>query len=257
MVPIGDLAPRARRGRITLLLVITSLVVFFGLQLSGDACDQQVFLYRWSAIPHEILTGDALTGAELDGVLGACRATADKHVALSVLTAAFLHGSVAHLAGNLVFLLVFGDAVEARLGPLRFVGLVVLGALAATLTHAVTHPASTTPLAGASGIVAAVLGVSLVSFPRRRILTLVPFPVWILTAVVPGLRTVRNLLVLAVVSIPAWLLLAGWFVLQLSAVGGSTTDETIAYEAHVGGFVAGVAFVVVAGRRRRHRSAGQ
>ena len=253
MIPIGDLTRPHRRGYVTWLLVAVNAVVFFGFQLAGDACDQMRFLYEYSAIPRELTTLQPLSGGELAAALQGCPTDGiEKNIALSAVTSAFLHGSTLHLFGNLIYLVVFGDDVESRIGHLRFAGFTLLGAVAATSAHALVQPASTTPLVGASGLVAAILGAYLLCFPRATVLTLVPFPLYVLTWFVPGLRTVRFYLIAAVVTFPAWLLLLGWFALQVTAVQQPVGDP-VAYDAHIAGFLAGIAMILIIDRRRRRR----
>lgn len=253
MLPIGDIAATSRRAAVVWVLTIANLAVFALVQLPLEGCAQLHLTYRFAAIPRELTQLAPLGPAELERLLGTCAATApEKNVALSLLTSLFLHGGLGHLLGNLLYLLVFGDNVEDRLGHLRFVLFYAVGGAAATLTYTAVRPDSIVPLIGASGAIAAILGAYLLCFPRNRVLTLVPFPLYLAAWLLPGLRLVRWLLVVAVVTVPAWLLLGLWFVLQSSAAR-TPTGEPIAYEAHVGGFVSGIVLLLVLDRwRRRH-----
>ena len=144
----------------------------------------------------------------------------------SVFVSMFLHGGWLHLAGNMLFLWVFGNNVEDRLGRITFLLLYVLGGLAATALQVAFDPNSAVPNVGASGAIAAVLGSYLVMFPRARIHTLVFF------------------IFITSLQLPAVVVLVGWFVLQLfSGVGGmgNQLGGGVAYWAHVGGFVFGLA----------------
>jgi membrane associated rhomboid family serine protease len=154
----------------------------------------------------------------------------------------FMHGGWLHIAGNMLFLWVFGNNIEERMGRLKFLLFYVLAGLIAVYTQALIDPGSTAPTIGASGAIAGVLGAYALLFPRARVLTLI-FIVFFVT----------------LVEIPALILLALWFILQfVPALGqvavGSGGDQGVAYFAHVGGFVFGLA---VAGamlsvmRRRR------
>ena len=138
----------------------------------------------------------------------------------------FLHGGWLHLAGNMLFLWIFGNNVEDRLGRFTFVAFYVLGGLAATGLQVAFGPDSTVPNVGASGAIAAILGSYLVMFPRARIHTLVIF------------------VFITFLDLPATVVLVGWFVLQLfSGVGefGSRVNSGggVAFFAHIGGFVFG------------------
>lgn len=146
---------------------------------------------------------------------------------LSILTAMFLHGGFAHLFGNMLFLNAFGRSVENRLGSLRFVGFYLLGGFAAWLFHYITDPYSMTPALGASGAIAAVLGLYLLFYPKAEFLT------FIMAGPLPLLASIR-----------AYWLLVVWFVSQLipglDELFAPTVGAGIAYWAHIGGFVAGL-----------------
>lgn len=166
----------------------------------------------------------------------------DKSPPLSVLTAMFLHGSWLHLLGNMLFLLIFGNNIEDRLGHVRFALFYVACGYAAGYGFALLNDSSADPLLGASGAIAGVLGAYLVLYPRARVWVLVPF------------------LVFLPLRLPAWLVLGFWFALQAvySSGGGVSTAGTVAYEAHVVSFLAGMllAWPLRRGtRRRRNRAA--
>lgn len=147
---------------------------------------------------------------------------------LTLVSATFLHGGWLHLLGNMVFLWVFGDNVEDRLGHGRYILFYLAGGIVAGLAHVLANPESTIPTIGASGAVGAVLGAYAVAFPRARVLTLVPVGIF-----VPALR------------IKARHLLGFWFALQvldglLPNLGGTAM---VAWWAHIGGFLAGMGLV--------------
>lgn len=253
MLPIGDINPTLRRAFVMGTFALVNLGVFLFLQAPLTGCDQELFVYRWAVIPQEILAWEPLGDADLERLLGGCAAEApDKNVAMSLVTAMFLHGGIGHLLGNLVYLVVFGNNVEDRLGHVRFVLFYLLGGVAATFAFALVRPGTLTPLVGASGGIAAVLGAYLICYPRAKVFTLVPFPLYVIAIVVPGVRIHRFLLIVAVVVLPAWLLLGGWFALQAVAANAPVGDA-VAYEAHVGGFVAGIVLVLLLDVRRRRR----
>lgn len=252
-LPIGDINPTRRRSFVVWTLVAVNLAVFGYQAFVLQGCEQLLFVYRWAAIPQELLTGAQLSGGDLEGLLGECAGgVGAKNMWLSGITSMFLHGGVAHLVGNLIFLVVFGDNVEDRLGHARFVAFYLLGGAVATLAFVALQPDSVVPLVGASGAIAAVLGAYLICFPGARILTLVPFPLYLLALVLPGVRIRRFLLVVAVVGLPAWLLLIGWFLMQATAAN-DPVGEMVAYEAHVAGFLAGIVLVLLLDARRRRR----
>lgn len=137
------------------------------------------------------------------------------------LTAVFLHGGWPHLLGNLLFLFVFGDMVERRLGPVRFTFFYVIVGYLAMLCYAAAHPASGEPLVGASGAVSGVLGAFLYLFPTARVTSVFPF-LWFLP-----------------LRFPAWLVLVFWLTLQWLAARDDTDGPGVAYLAHVVGFMLG------------------
>jgi len=155
----------------------------------------------------------------------------------TLITSMFLHGGWLHLGGNMLYLWIFGDNVEDRMGHVGFLIFYIITGIAAVMSHILLEPNSSVPLIGASGAIAGVLGAYLVLFPRHRILSLIPF----------GLFS-------RFVHVPAIYFLPIWFVLQLisglvSIAAGQA--QGIAWWAHVGGFVAGMVLVFVFARRPR------
>ncbi len=152
-------------------------------------------------------------------------------------TSTFLHGSWGHLIGNMLYLWVFGDNMEDRLGHGRFLLFYVLCGLVASLSNALANPASTVPTIGASGAVAGVLGGYILSYPRARVLTLVPIGLF-----VPAIR------------VPAWAYLGVWFVVQLASglapIWVRDMTQTVAFWAHINGFLAGIALARLLRRER-------
>ena len=141
---------------------------------------------------------------------------------LTLLTSMFLHGGFMHLAGNMLYLWVFGNNIEDVCGHVRFVAVLLLCGLAAAFAQALPDPASEIPMIGASGAISGVLGAYLLLFPHARVRALVPLGFVFFT------------------TIPAGWLLGFWFVFQLlSGFGSSPTEGGVAFWAHVGGFVAG------------------
>ena len=204
--------------------------------------DAEEFTYRWGAVACEVATGRTLA-SKPDGCRGDRPSSppADKSVALALLTAMFLHGSIDHLAGNMLFLWVFGSTVEDRLGRLNYLGLYLLGGMVATLGYVAFNVQSPIPLIGASGAIAGVMGAYLVMYPRARIILLVPLLFWPLFFTVPAL-----------------VFLGYWFVIQVLSGGLGLAANTaepggIAFGAHVGGFIAGVALHPLFVRRTPRR----
>lgn len=253
VLPIGDINPTRRRTFVLWTLLAINVGVFGYQALVLEGCDQLLFVYRWAAIPQELLSGAPLSGADLEALIGECAPpAAEKNVWLPVVSSMFLHGGLAHLLGNMIFLAVFGDNVEDRLGHTRFLLFYLAGGAVATAAFVALQPSATVPLVGASGAIAAVLGAYLICFPRARVLTLVPFPLYLVALVLPGVRIRRWLIIVAVVGLPAWLLLIGWFVVQAMAANDPVGDM-VAYEAHVAGFLAGIVLVLVLDMRRSRR----
>jgi membrane associated rhomboid family serine protease len=152
----------------------------------------------------------------------------------------FLHGGVLHVGGNMLYLWIFGDNVEDRMGHGRFLAFYVLCGAAAALGQTVTSPDSPIPMVGASGAVAGVMGAYFVLYPHSRIITLLPF------------------IFIQIVEVPAVFFLGVWFVMQfLSGVGSIATaagEPTggIAFWAHIAGFAAGIVGVFVFRRPQRN-----
>jgi membrane associated rhomboid family serine protease len=149
----------------------------------------------------------------------------------------FLHGGWMHLIGNMLFLWVFGDNVEDEMGHARFAGFYLLAGLAAAALQIASDPLSSIPMVGASGAIAGVLGGYLLLFPRARIDVLFIF-----------------IVIFKVFPIPAWIVLGLWFGLQLLGGFNTPSDQGgVAYWAHAGGFVAGIALMLPLWRSRGGR----
>jgi len=251
LIPIHDDNPTRRPAVVTWTLIAVNVVVFLlepvsPLDPGGDAntptafCRQLAFFRQYAAIPVELTRNDPLEVTAGPPVRGGClrvRPDYQKVPFLSVLSAMFLHGGLLHLLGNMLFLFVFGNNVEDRLGRLRYLLFYLACGYVATYGFALANPTSQDTLVGASGAIAGVLGAYLIMFPSARVTSLVPFlffiPVWL----------------------PAWVVLGSWFVLQWLYVQGAGTAEGagVAYLAHVVGFVAGAVLVIVLGGLRADR----
>ena len=235
VLPVHDDNPTRRPGYVTWLLIAINVVVFVlspvASHLLGDTpvaqqCRQVAFFDKYAAKPDELVHNRQDHPTVLVDEQGrpVCVAKPyDKTPVLSVLTAMFLHGSWLHLLGNMLFLFVFGNNVEDRLGRLRYLGFYLLCGYAATYGFALVQPSSTAPLVGASGAIAGVLGAYFVMFPRAKVLSLLTFFFFL------PLR------------LPAWLVLGSWFVLQYVSLRANTAGSGtgVAYLAHVIGFLLG------------------
>lgn len=213
MFPIGD-DNSARRSLpvVTFALIAINLVVFFLELQRGES-----FIREWAFIPARFSESPAAQSP-------------------TILSAMFMHGGWLHLGGNMLYLWIFGDNVEDRFGPVRFLLFYLAAGLAATFAQFAFNPGSAIPNVGASGAIAGVLGAYLLMFPKAR---------------------VNVLLGRQIVAMPAFIVLGFWIVLQFVSGVGSIADtaqtETggVAYMAHIGGFVAGLALAVVMGGLRR------
>ncbi len=148
----------------------------------------------------------------------------------TLFTSIFLHGDLTHLIGNMLFLLVFGRKVETQLEVKNYLAFYLASGVTATMTHTVIQPDSTTPLIGASGAISGILGAFLIYNPKARI-TLILDPVFI--------YLLRRL----TIRVPAWVLILIWFLLQLH-LASKLEASTIAFHAHIGGFLAGAVLAV-------------
>jgi rhomboid family protein len=221
-----------------LLIAINVLVFVFVQQLGAN----DRFTYAFSTVPQEIISGrdvktpDRVVEHPVTGerFLLPGLQTTPFSVYLTLIISMFMHGGIAHIAGNMLFLWIFGDNVEDRMGHLRYLIFYLICGVLASLAHVVTtamfatDPASLLiPSLGASGAISGVLGAYLVLHPRRRV-----------TAIVFRFLT----------DIPAYVAIGIWFVFQLiSGLGvlGGGSQGGVAYAAHVGGFVAGILLVKV------------
>jgi membrane associated rhomboid family serine protease len=273
VIPVHDVNPVRRTPWVTYALIAANVLVFLttpGLagSVAGDGelvrlCHLQAFMDQYAAVPKELIhhqlprlvpTGEVGVGPHGPGcVVGP--PGYHKSPALSVLTAMFLHGGWLHLLGNMLFLLIFGNNVEDRMGHVRYFLFYIVCGYAAGYGFALLNASSGDPLIGASGAVAGVLGAYLVLYPRARVWVLVPF------------------LVFLPLRLPAWIVLGFWFGLQAvysSGRGVEAGTGTVAYAAHVVGFVAGMLLAwplkagtppppepgrLLFGRRARHRQA--
>lgn len=231
MLPVRDDNPTRRTPILTILIMVLCAAAYFLWQPSpfGNTNSDVTFNLKHAAIPLEIRQGHPLTNCQVfQGYSTRARATAvcnsvegnqdfeaGKQPYLAVLTSLFLHGSLVHLGGNLLFLWIFGNNVEDRLGRVRFVVFYLMAGVVATIAHVMVNASSPETLVGASGAIAGVMGAYLVWFPRVKITTAIFFVI--------------------IVRLRAWVLLAAWFVLQFF----TNASSNVAWVAHVAGFVFG------------------
>ncbi len=221
-IPLRDIQERRTFPYVNVALIVANFLAFFYELSLGPHL--QGFLVQSAFVPSEYL--------------GAGRPFAGTG---SILISMFLHGGWAHIGGNMLYLWIFGDNVEDRLGHFRYLVAYLAMGWIASMSHALANPGSAVPSIGASGAIAGVLGAYLVLFPRARVLTLVPIGFFIRLA-----------------ELPAILVLGFWFVLQIfngaMSLGAASAQTTgVAWWAHIGGFAAGLvlgAILRVAGDRR-------
>jgi membrane associated rhomboid family serine protease len=236
LIPLKDDIPTRRFPVLTVAIIAICCAAYFlferGLWDLGDTGNERVTEY--GAIPYEVThpgddCGFTATGeVACEGQSGIPAGAAPEQAPwwITVFSSMFLHGSLLHLAGNMLFLWIFGNNIEDSMGRVRFVVFYLLGGLAALALQIVTDPDSTIPTVGASGAIAAVLGGYALLYPRARVITLIFI-----------------IIIFTVVELPALLVLGFWFLLQLLPAFSEPMGEGgggIAYFAHVGGFVFGL-----------------
>ena len=223
MIPLRDLNPRRTVPYVTYVLVALNVVAFLWELSLGRNLEPALFNIAFIPARYWV-PGNWVFDL------------------LTIVTSMFLHGSLMHIGSNMLYLWIFGDNVEDRLGHFRYLLFYLLCGFIATFAHAVFSPASRVPAIGASGAIAGVLGAYILLWPHARVMTLIPIFILI---------TVREL--------PAIFLLGIWFVLQLfSGVGSLGVRDAqdmggVAYFAHIGGFVAGLVLIGLFGGFRGPR----
>jgi membrane associated rhomboid family serine protease len=225
MIPLRDAIPAQSFPAVTVLLITLNVLAFLYELSLGKALD--VFIMQYGAVPLRFI----LAG-RMDEV-----STVERF--LPIFTSMFLHGGWLHLGGNMLYLWIFGDNVEDRLGHLRFLTFYLACGLAAALTQIYINPTSKIPMVGASGAVAGVLGAYLVLFPHARVLALIPIVFFF-----------------QIVELPALLFLGFWFLMQflngaISITAANYATGGVAWWAHIGGFASGVALAYLFPKRKR------
>jgi membrane associated rhomboid family serine protease len=224
VIPLRDANPTQRTPVVTIGLIAACVVVFafqLGQMASGGGTALGAFVTRWGIVPAELVV------AARSGAIASLET-------LTLITSQFLHGGLIHIGSNMLYLWIFGNNVEDRFGRLRFLAFYLIGGAVAGLSQVAIDPDSTIPTIGASGAIAATLGAYLVLFPRARVTTAI-FLVFFFQ----------------LIDIPAVIVLAAWFVLQLlDGIGSLSVVETtsaggVAFFAHIGGFVFGAAVALI------------
>ena len=234
LIPLSDANPTRRFPVVTIALIVMNVVAFFTLQPGfGNTPEATNYFAENTAVPCQLqdeCPDRPIQYSEEEDPVRLPERSLPSFIG-AILFSTFLHGGFLHIAGNMLFLWVFGNNVEDFLGKVKFALFYLLAGIAAGFAHAVTNlegiPALL-PAVGASGAVAGVMGAYLVLFPRARVNTLVPlFFIW------------------TVVRLSAWVVLGLWFVFQFF----TSPDAGVAWMAHVGGFVFGAIAVFVLGGR--------
>jgi len=215
MIPLRDVIPSRTTPGVTISIIVINVAIYlFGLFLTDRGRDS--FILAFGLVPAYFTL-------------------------VSVFTSMFVHGGLLHLIGNMLFLWIFGDNIEDRLGHGRFIAFYVMCGIAAALAQVALNPNSLIPMVGASGAIAGVMGAYLVLYPHSRILMLFPFPVFLF-------------------ELPAVVFLGIWFVVQfLNGINQLPVFERdaisggVAFWAHVSGFVTGVLLVLLMKRPERAR----
>ena len=206
MIPLKDDNPTKSFPFVTIALIVCNVVVFAYQVSLGNASEN--FIMEFAAVPYEIVNMidvNPLTSVPIPA---------------TPFTSMFIHANLLHLGGNMLYLWIFGNNIEDRLGYFRFIVFYILCGIIATGTHIFNAPQSTIPLVGASGAIAGVLGAYLLLYPKANVHTLIFIVIFI-----------------KVIKVPAILLLSFWFLIQVLNSGGA--GGGVAWFAHIGGFVAG------------------
>ena len=206
MIPLRDEIPTRRVPIVNYALIAVNVLVYLFQSMLGP--QEQTLVYEFALIPFQFTSGISL-GDITD-----------------IFTSMFMHAGLAHIGGNMLYLWIFGDNVEDRMGRGRYIVIYLIGGVVASLAHIFTNPGSQIPTVGASGAIGAVLGAYLVLYPQSRVLTLIPLGFFIRLSM-----------------LPAALVLGLWFVLQffsgVISLGGPDVGG-VAFWAHIGGFLTGV-----------------
>ena len=232
MIPFSDASVHHRTYPYvnTALIAISVLVFLYEMALGGlgtltggGGLNLNIFFFKWGFIAQELTSGQSFEGLPVG--FRVVNIETPVPTVFTIFTSMFIHGGFMHLAGNMMFLWVFGDNIEDRLGHVKYLVFYLLAGVAATLSQWAINTDSQVPLIGASGAISGVLGAYLMIYPHNRIKALIIF------------------YLITVVEMRAMWLLGGWFVWQLiqgSLSIGLSSSVSVAFFAHIGGFVAGM-----------------
>ncbi|MCC6324989.1 MAG: rhomboid family intramembrane serine protease [Candidatus Brocadia sp.] len=225
MIPIRDRNPSGTVPVVTASIILTNVLVFL-IQLSlGDQLE--LFLFHFGIVPMKIVYSSEIPDSTFINTY------------LPFLSYMFLHGGFVHLIGNMWYLWIFGNNIEDQLGHIRFVLFYFICGIGAAIVHVYSNSQSAIPCIGASGAIAGVLGAYMITFPRARILVILPlFVIW------------------EFIELPAIVVLGFWFLIQFfsgTAAISSAQGGGVAWWAHIGGFVLGMIFIKLLPKSRyRH-----
>lgn len=221
MIPYKDDNPTTIFPFLTIGIIVVNTLIFLWEVFSAEGMNSIV--YSYGAIPNSLLT---------------LKRSQPLHPFLSVFSSMFLHGGVFHLGGNMLYLWIFGNNIEDKLGHFRFLIFYLLGGIFAAYSHSITSPQSTIPMVGASGAVSSVLGGYLLLFPRARVYTIVFFGFFY-----------------QILRVPALIVIGFWAIIQLVSgilSKGVMAEAGVAWFAHIGGFLFGLITIKLFISKRRH-----
>jgi membrane associated rhomboid family serine protease len=240
LIPLKDNIPTLRFPLITVALIVTNVLAYFLWQKGGilhGPSNANVIDYGW--IPYEVKHPGQQCIEQGANIACGKGIEGQPSIAVTALTSMFMHGSILHLAGNMLFLWIFGNNVEDSMGKIKYIIFYLLGGLAALAgqTLVAGGDGNFAPLVGASGAIAAVLGGYIVLYPRARVLTLIFI-----------------ILFFTIIEVPAMIVLGIWFLQQVLFGAYGLSDPTgggggVAYFAHIGGFAFGLLLIRVFAHR--------
>jgi membrane associated rhomboid family serine protease len=269
LIPLKDNIPTSRFPILTVAIIVINVIVYFGFQHGGLSLpENETTTIKYASIPYEtahpgkkcgeITSEQTLERAQRVAQDLASEANSpivcEKRAGLldaigtkpndnqppwyaTILFAMFMHGSLLHIAGNMLFLWIFGNNIEDSMSRWRFAAFYLLGGVVADLAQTLINTGSTTPTLGASGAIAAVLGGYALLYPRARVVTLIFIIIFF-----------------TIIELPALFVLGGWFLLQLldASTVNAANGGGVAYFAHIGGFAFGLAAIRLFANRARH-----
>lgn len=222
MIPFKDDNPTRTFPFVTIILIGINSAVFL-MQLTSSANSERI-AFAYGAVPHFLLT---------------LKTVQPVHPLLTVISSMFMHGGLLHLGTNMLYLWIFGDNIEDKLGHWRFILFYVLCGFAAAYSHAITTPLSMIPMIGASGAVSGILGAYILLFPHARVHTLIFLGIFV-----------------QVVRVPALFIIGFWVVIQFInglISKGTALDGGVAWFAHIGGFIFGLLIIKTMLNTRKKR----